>query len=412
VSEKLLDLSMKWIAISFAVFVLLESCRGQEKGTTISAEKEFYDDGKLSNGICFLTLLSDNKVYDYQKEYLIKIPEEFKGKKIAWGSAYFTGLKKSKTDPNVFFLILDYDSISSKIVFDKNGDGDFTNDSLISIMSGKWVTTSFLNAKDEKGEFVSKFLFKNDLPDSLYGKLHKAMTGKWPGTLDSKYMVFDKRKNYKKVHLPDSNIITLVDYNCNGFFNDKQDKILAGNIQKGSRAYNSPFFNKNVKSGVELPFKNNTYKLLEVDKYGNNVTVFALNKIIDTTETLPKFQFINEKGNKKDFQYTSSKEYVVLYIWGAWCIGCHVQAPAFVKLIQKYTDKLDYFTFNTGDKEEVMQGYLNNKQYPFQSYRIDKTNVEKLYVEAFPSYIIIDKNQKIVLRTSDVESLGRFLKAE
>jgi hypothetical protein len=55
--------------------------------------------------------------------------------------------------------------------------------------------------------------------------------------------------------------------------------------------------------------------------------------------------------------------------------------------------------------------YIKDKNYPFQPYRINKeTAEEKLFAEAFPTFIVADETKKILLRTSSVDEVGRFMK--
>jgi thiol-disulfide isomerase/thioredoxin len=145
-----------------------------------------------------------------------------------------------------------------------------------------------------------------------------------------------------------------------------------------------------------------------VERYGDNIEVVRLNYITDTTESLMNFKFRDEKNNKKDFILNSPKDYVVLYFWGAWCSGCHVQAPAFVKLMGDNEDIADYHTFNAGDKEEVMINYISLKKMPFKPWTINNAVVESLQIYAFPTYLVVDNRGKIVLRTSSVGDLNQF----
>jgi len=403
---------MKLSSLLLFVFISILACNGQEKGEVYNSEKEYFNDGTLSTGINFLGILISDSIYSSKKSYSIIVPASFKGRSIAWGSDYFTGLKKNTTRPSVFFLISNYDTTDTKIVFDKNGNLDFTDDSIYSIEPGKWLKISIMNQYDTGGQFVTRWLFKRDVPDSLYGWLHKGMTSRWKNALPSRYIMFDKRNNFRRVLLPDSNVVTLYDYNVNGFYNDKEDKIIAGDILKNSRLIKYRVWTKESRKNILLPFKNNTYKVISIDKFGNNVELLALNKIPDTTEILEDFRFIDEAGVSRRFEFTPETEFTVFYFWGNWCVGCHVQGPSFVKLINQYSYKVRFYTFNSGDKEEDMLMYLKSRNYPFQKYRIDKKELKKLYIESYPSYLIVDKNKRIVLRSSDINEVKLFLSAK
>ncbi len=400
---------MKLNSLLSFVFILMLGCSGQEKGEIHFSEKEYFNDGTPGTGFNFLRILISDSIYSPSKAYSIIIPDSFKGRNIAWGSDYFTGMKKNTTKPSVFFLISNYDTTETQVVFDKNGNLDFTDDSIYVIEPGKWFKISMVNHYENAGQFVTRWLFRRDVPDSLYGWLHKGMTSRWKNALPSKYIMFDKRNNFRRVLLPDSNVVTLYDFNVNGFYNDKEDKIIAGDILKNSHLTKYRTRTKESRKDVLLPFKNNTYKVISIDKFGNNVELLALNKILDTTEILDDFRFIDEIGVNRRFEVTAETELTVLYFWGNWCVGCHVQGPSFVKLINQYSGEVQFYKFNSGDKEEDMLKYIKSKNYPFQKYRIDQKGTKKLYVEAYPSYLIVDKNKRILLRSSDINEVNQFL---
>lgn len=400
---------MKLNSLLSFVFISILACNGQEKGEVYNSEKGYFNDGTLSTGINFLGILTSDSIYSSKKAYSIIVPGSFKGRNIAWGSDYFTGMKKNTTRPTVFFLICTYDTTETQIVFDKNGNLDFTDDSIYAIEPGKWFEVGMMNHYENAGQFVTRWLFRRDVPDSQYGWLHKGMTSRWKNALPSKYVMFDKRNNFRRVLLPDSNVVTLYDYNVNGFYNDKEDKIIAGDILKKGRLIKYQTWTKESRKNVLLPFKNNTYKVISIDKFGNNVELLALNKLLDTTEVLDDFRFIDETGVNRKFEFKPETGFTVFYFWGNWCVGCHVQGPSFVKLMNQYSGEVQFYTFNSGDKEEDMLKYLKSKNYPFQKYRIDQKGTKKLYVEAYPSYLIVDKNKRILLRSSDINEVNQFL---
>jgi thiol-disulfide isomerase/thioredoxin len=383
----------------------------QDNGTMVKAEPEYFDDGVSGTSLHILHQLKNNTIPSHEKSYAVRVPASFSDGPIAWGSVYFAGNKKTKTNSTVFFLIAGYEGDGSRIVFDRNGNTDFTDDSVFAIKPKEPFVIRFVNEKDDKAVLPVKLVFRNDITDSSLMRFHAMVTRNNPLALPSRFMVLEKGMNYRKVLLADSNRITLYDYNRNGFYDDKEDKVVAGDIQqKGLRLHNNPVRTKPAGRGAELPYSNNTYRITDIDPYGNAVSVVVLNTIMDTAERLASFSYRDEKDRKKDFSINGSKPYSVLYIWGAWCIGCVQHAPEFVKLMKEQEANVDYYTFNTGDKEEIMMKYLSVKKMPFKPWRISNSAVTDLNVEGFPSYLVVDNNNRIVLRSGSVGELERFFK--
>jgi thiol-disulfide isomerase/thioredoxin len=149
--------------------------------------------------------------------------------------------------------------------------------------------------------------------------------------------------------------------------------------------------------------------VVEVDKYGNNIELIDLDRISDTVEILPGFNYINERNQLTRFDFDHSKKYTVLYIWGSWCLGCWTQAPILVNLMKKFSGQTGFYALNHGDPVLKMNNYLEQKKYPFTRWRLDYKNADKLNPDGFPHYIVFDQQRRILLRTLNVNEVDSVL---
>ena len=353
-------------------------------------------------------LTGDSVFGDDRKPIRIKLPKKIKFYQSAWGSIYSGAAGKTAWD--IYFIISDFDSLYSEILFDKNKNTDFTDDTAFIIQKDTPFSVIFRNPRDQNAVFRSKIRFYKGPVDSSQEKIHRIMTFKKGEALPASYMVLSKSFRIRKIKLADGNIVSLKDVNFDGIFTKKYDKIIAGDLEANPALIKKPLQCKEVKKDVELAFGNKTYKLLSVNKYGRDISLLPLKKITDTVERLHPITYSDENGKRKTLDLKNDKKYSVFYIWGTWCIGCLYQSKGFAELMNEYQNQANFYTLNSGDKREKMEKYISDKKYPFQPYQINKeTAEEKLFAEAFPTFIVADDSKKILLRTSSVDEVKQFL---
>lgn len=397
----------KSLAFSFLI-VFIFSC-SDNKGTKFYTDKNLYDDGTTNYGISYLFKLSRDSVYNSdRKSVQIKIPSEFKDTSVAWGSLYVGVFKNLRSGGEAYFLINNYNSANPMIIFDKKGDLDFTNDSSFQIQKD---STFFIEFENQRRKVRLKFKFYHGITDTSQTEIHRLLTYGKGTALPPEYMVLTKDYYIKKILLKDGNVISIKDVDFDGIFTSKYDKIIAGDLTKFPGLLKQRLKCKKVKSGEELIFENNTYRVEKIDKYGEYVSLTALNVVMDSIEKLPDIDYIDTDGKEKQLVLQKNKELSVFYIWGTWCIGCHFQSKELARLMNEYDQKANFYTLNTGDKKDKMVTYVQKNNYPFQLYRISASDAEnKLFAEAFPTFIIIDNEKKILLRTSYVNEVENYLK--
>lgn len=101
---------------------------------------------------------------------------------------------------------------------------------------------------------------------------------------------------------------------------------------------------------------------------------------------------------------TSKKEYTLLEFWGTWCGPCVALTPKLVATQKKFINKLNIVSIavdeNSGKvKKYVTKHNLNWKQgYISDNKSWNNPIIKQLKVDFFPTFILLDKTGKIVLR--------------
>lgn len=131
--------------------------------------------------------------------------------------------------------------------------------------------------------------------------------------------------------------------------------------------------------------------------------------------TIPAFEAKTVSSTNirlKDF----SSQYVLLDFWGTWCVPCVKSLPKIKKINEKHSDKIKIIGIAYDEDEPKVRDFLNKNIYTWDNIfesrsKTTKNSIVKLYnIEVFPTYILMDKNQKIVYKGSNIDDLLKTIK--
>jgi len=102
-------------------------------------------------------------------------------------------------------------------------------------------------------------------------------------------------------------------------------------------------------------------------------------------------------------------EYLLVDFWGTWCAPCKELTPKLVSLDKVHKDKISLVSFAYQLEVEPIKKYVKSNKMNWyhgiikgmpKSSKNKPAIIKQLRVEAFPTFLLLDKNLNIVYRTS------------
>ncbi|WP_177225857.1 TlpA family protein disulfide reductase [Arsenicibacter rosenii] len=123
-----------------------------------------------------------------------------------------------------------------------------------------------------------------------------------------------------------------------------------------------------------------------------------------TGNTAPSFKMPNDIFGKKI--NNEHKKYTLLDFWGTWCVPCIKAIPELREIKKQYGDRLNIVSIsyeNTEDTTKVARLIREQRMDWFHLLETSKKEsvlslVKLLRIESFPTTILIDANNKILMR--------------
>ncbi|TAL68647.1 MAG: redoxin domain-containing protein [Bacteroidetes bacterium] len=353
---------------------------------------------------------------------------------LAFSQLFFTGRENAVNPKITFTLFKNYNSDTIEIFPDLNGNMDFTDDSISYFISKKnpFTYINLPNSKNPDGKFQYKigYLVGVDSMVILKYKEHFYNDDKSKGfiTTDSKYWISETRLNVLSCDTVvdgDSIQIGLMDWNCNGLYNDI-DTILENNFNSDRILvgyYGNDIISHEPSAGASIllpetfvDIRGRIYQLIEIEPTGKYAVLRPTNKtssILRIGDDLPDLKFKLISGDSTSLRRIIVKgKYNLIDMWSIGCKGCIMSIPKFQMLDSLYHDKFNIIALHDWQSAfNVIQKYIEKKSLKWTNGILTPEIAKNLLASGgYPYYILVDPDGKIFKFNAYLNEVENLLK--
>jgi thiol-disulfide isomerase/thioredoxin len=364
----------------------------------------------------------------------VKLPDMKHSSDTTFFKEYFTGWENSVFGRETMFLVGNYKSDTTYIWADLNNNLDFTDDNAFFMITKEnpYIYVALTNSKNPEGKFLYKLgkkhyedtTLKNEIREHFYNDDKKqgfitTDCNYWLGVTRLSILSCDTVIEGEKIQ------IGLMDWNCNGLFNDidtvspdnfHSDRILTG-------IYGNKIISDRLSAGAVvilpetlIPINGKIYSLIEVVPSGRYIKIKKTDRtyqLLKKGDPLPDLEFtlFNREKTSLRKQIVSGK-YNLIDIWGFWCKGCMLAIPKLKKLDSLYSDKLNIIGLHDS-QSNAQYAFKTVKQYDIKwkvGFLTSEIEKKLLSSGGFPYYVLVDREGKIAEFDPTLKEVEELLK--
>lgn len=323
-----------------------------------------------------------------------------------WIIKYFDferNIPYSLGNKKIYFFIGSSPDKTNLVILDANHDGDFTNDKAYYSSNVK-ENTKYNPIVYHIDEVKSVQLYLDtELKNRKYSTSIENALPLQVSFLHRIYKFYDEKKQtYVKIQNSTRIPFLPIDQKKDGIYVD-------GVMHK----YNDT-----------LSIFGKSYTISQVSKYGDTLRLHlnkdSVNHGFSEGQNVRYFGFTEFGTNKKMFLDSIGKEFILLDFWGTWCAPCIEGIPDLKKLYEENGAILQIVSICSDDArniqklEKIIREQNMSWIHVFDDYSIENSIVNKFHVSAFPTFILINKDGRIISRGDgmSIDKIREILKAE
>lgn len=306
-----------------------------------------------------------------------------------------------------------FDKTKQYIIVDENNNKDFTDDKINVFDKNFRISANY--SSETKNLPLYNFRYSNKKNDDIiylnrkivvYPSLNDIHFRPSNNEIQKKSRLIMKLKDYWKgeIKYKNNNYQVAVQ----GFYNSFLTILIRPDSLKFSKnnSYSSTEFSYKIKDTVVL--SNQSFVL---DSITDNISKLYLRKIdskynygFGLGSTIKNFELINLDGSKDSlYAKIKNKKYTLLDFWGTWCKPCRELTPELKKMQLAYSKKINLLSIAYDKDIKDVQEYTTKNNMNWMHVFAKNGSgwpyiIRQLRIKAYPSFILLDNNNKIIYR--------------
>ncbi len=121
-------------------------------------------------------------------------------------------------------------------------------------------------------------------------------------------------------------------------------------------------------------------------------------EVVEKQVHIPAFDFaLRNLEQERVTQRIGDGRITFLSFWATWCAPCVAELPSIEALYQDYKDRID-FVLVTHENPEVVQGFLDKKEFDLPVYFPAAVPPEILQSKSIPTNFLIDNEGNLLIK--------------
>ena len=383
-------------------------------------EQQITDEGR---GMSQVFLVSDkDEIFHAGKAFEIVKPAEVGDQSLAYTRIYFTG-RSGKIDKGIIVLIADFDSDSPRFFIDQNNNLDFTDDGETKAKPCRegGVVLELIGEKPGSKFAINLIPFRGDetmTPEKCdqFEKMFQGFKDYMGGEFaDSECWYFNRRLNNRtqSVEVDGQKVmIGMHDYDCDGLYTSEKDRLLVGEFEGDTISDALSDGAVNFAKGEIFLIGQNPYRIVDAAADGTSITIAKSDKMPDRLfvgSKVPSIKLVSFAGDTADIaELAQPGKLLVLDFWGQWCGPCLASIPSTIEFYEKWNEKVVFVGVHMGD-HEVAKKLMEEKKIPFPQFESSDEAESALFIDAWPTYVVIDQTGAVVSFRSSLKEITKML---
>jgi peroxiredoxin len=118
-------------------------------------------------------------------------------------------------------------------------------------------------------------------------------------------------------------------------------------------------------------------------------------------------------GRQVSLSQFIGKKPVLLFFWATWCPHCNESVPVINRMHQEASTsgKLQILALDFMESEKKVNAFISSKKVAYPVLLDRRGRVARKYkVLGIPTYILLDRDGKVVFRDHELPEIGKYLK--
>lgn len=334
---------------------------------------------------------------------------------------YFTGGTGRKT----LVLVCDYKSPSPRFYVDHNQNWDFTDDGdSLALEKNDFLDIHLHNAQSEDAVTVFR-LQRLAIPNDKVRNNWKRNIKRKPKFANADlpepdYWFRELQFNIRSADVEIDRLrfqIGLMDWNCNGLYNDNDDRLLLGEFQSDQMSSDLNDNSYLVGESSLFAVGDKGFKIVSIAETGSSLSFQAIDRSevpskLKVGQKLPEIavKSLSDESVLLNDSLVAGK-YNYIEFWGTWCKGCVEELPRIREAVELHEEKLNVIGLHYGDDPiEELKSFLKKNKVTWQQSLATEDAIDTLRVSGFPYGILIDPDGSIAAFNIRIEKVIERIK--